>query len=213
MGPIWVVLTLCIFIASAAFLKYQTTTEISYRYPSTPLGRHNIRLLRLLPDKYKTAAIRCQLFDYSLESTQKTHLYECLSYVWGDPDRTVPISINGRRFQVTENLHAALWHLRDCSIERVIWIDAICINQADNTEKEHQIQSMAKIYSQASRVVVWLGEAADNSDQAFQVLRSAARDSSAHLCDKHGEREAILKLFERPWFQRIWVKTIDDPKP
>jgi hypothetical protein len=74
---------------------------------------------------------------------------------------------------VTVNLHEALSHLRDRSIERIIWVDAVCINQNDGEEKGQQIQLMAKIYGQASRVLVWLGEAADNSDQALEEIRLA----------------------------------------
>src|SRR6266576_3670265 len=136
MDPMWVALSLCIFVASAALLHNQRVKRIPYRYSSLPPGHNGIRLLRLMPNKDKTAPIKCQLFNYSLQSDQRTHLYEALSYVWGNPNKTVPIFISGHRFYITENLHAALWHLRDCSIERIIWVDAICINQADDKEKE-----------------------------------------------------------------------------
>ncbi|KAH7625119.1 hypothetical protein B0T09DRAFT_369600, partial [Sordaria sp. MPI-SDFR-AT-0083] len=94
-----------------------------------------------------------------------------------------------------------LLHLRDHSIQRTIWIDAICINQGDNEEKGHQVQSMAKIYAKASRVIVWLGKEAAGSDQALEKIRIAAELSKRRLDDKAG----ILTLLERSWFQRIWV--------
>ena len=64
---------------------------------------------------------------------------------------------------------------------------------------------MAKIYDQASRVIVWLGEGTDDSDQAFKYIRDAAEDEVTDLLDK-ANQEAILKLLERPWFRRIWVR-------
>jgi hypothetical protein len=114
-------------------------------YPLLSPGS-DIRLLRLMPNEDETP-IQCQLFNYSLqESSKGTHLYEALSYVWGSPETSKSISIDEHNLPVTENLHTALSRLQDRTIERIIWIDAVCINQKDDVEKAHQIQSMAKIY-------------------------------------------------------------------
>ena len=178
-----------------------------YCYSSLLPGPDSIRLLRLMPHEDKTAPIQCQLVNYSLqESGGGTHLYEALSYVWGDPKETLPISINKHDLLVTVNLHAALSHLRDRCFERIIWVDAVCINQADGEERGHQVQSMAKIYGQANRVIVWLGEEADNSDQALEDIRVAAEDEFMNSPNNEKSQKAILKLLERPWFRRIWVR-------
>ena len=175
-----------------------------YPYSSLLPGPNSIRLLRLRPPKDETAPMKYQLFNYSLdESDKKPPPYEALSYVWGDPEKTLPIFIDERRFNVTENLHAALRRLRDCSIEWV-WVDAICINQRDRQERGHQIRSMAKIYGKANRVVVWLGEAANNSDRAFEEIR--ARRKGLDFSDNEIIQQAVLGLLQRPWFRRIWVR-------
>jgi hypothetical protein len=106
---------------------------------------------------------------------------------------------------VTKNLHTALSHLRNFSLERIIWVDAICINQKNTEEKEQQIQLMAKIYNQATRVLVWLGEAADNSDQALEEIRAAGGKAENSLNDKTIQ-SAVLALLRRDWFKRIWVR-------
>ncbi len=178
------------------------------QYPYSPLstGCESIRLLRLMPHKDETAPIQCELFEYSLqESSKGTHLYEALSYVWGSSDTPKSISIGKHNLPVTANLYAALSRLRDYSFERIIWADFVCINQGDEKEKERQIQLMAKIYGQANRVVVYLGEAVDDSDQALEDIRVAAEDESTILLKSERSQKAILKLLERPWFQRIWV--------
>jgi len=178
------------------------------RYSSLSPGERDgsIRLLRLMPNRDETAVIECQLFNYTLESGKGTHLYEALSYVWGNPDETVPIKIGEHCFiKVTKNLHAALLRLRNHSFERIVWVDAVCINQADDQEKAHQIQNMTKIYGQASRVIIWLGEGTDDSDQAFEGIRNAAEDEVTDSLEE-ANREPILKLLERPWFRRIWVR-------
>ncbi|KAK3347572.1 heterokaryon incompatibility protein-domain-containing protein, partial [Neurospora tetraspora] len=172
-----------------------------------------IRLLQLLPSENENAAIHCQLFCTALDA-KGTRPYEALSYVWGSEDKPCSISINGYDLAVGKNLYAALLHLRDHSIERTIWIDAICINQKDLEERGHQVQSMAKIYAKASRVIVWLGEEAAGSNQALEEIRIVAeRDQTleeiriaAELSTRRSDNKAeILTLLQRPWFQRIWV--------
>jgi hypothetical protein len=98
-----------------------------------------------------------------------------------------------------------LSHLRDRSFERIIWVDAVCINQENKQEKEQQIQFMAKIYAQATRVVVWLGVAADNSNQALEEIRIAGGRQSTNSSNNEIIQQAITALLDRPWFQRIWV--------
>jgi hypothetical protein len=190
-------------------------------YSYTPLADGFIRLLRLLPDRDKNAPIRCRIFDYPLQGpTQDTHLYEALSHVWGSTDNPKTIEIEpddyclssavARNMLVTENLHAALSHLRNGFFERIIWIDAICINQADDYEKGQQIQLMARIYASANRVIVWLGEAAEDSDQALEALRTAGPEqrtgSLTETSDRRWQQQPVVNLLKRPWFKRIWVR-------
>lgn len=175
-------------------------------YPYSSLLPDSIRLLRLLPSGNEDAPVQCQLFSYSRQEVSKgSHLYEALSYVWGDETKTLPILIGKHRFDVTENLHAALSRLRDHSLERIIWVDAICINQGNEKEKEKQIQLMARIYGQAHSVVVWLGKEADNSDVALEAIISAGNDRGLKFTDNAIVQQAVIKLLERKWFRRIWV--------
>jgi hypothetical protein len=90
-----------------------------------------------------------------------------------------------------------LLRLQDHLCSRVIWIDAICIDQANEKEKENQIPLMAEIYAKARRVVVWLGEAKDDSDQALEDC-IIGREATARL-----PSPVIVKLLQRPWFERI----------
>ncbi|CAD6450284.1 792c6830-6a34-4fce-850e-daaa5295d776-CDS [Sclerotinia trifoliorum] len=149
-------------------------------YSSLLLGFDSTRLLRLMPHEDENAEITCRLFVYPLHDSIRggTHMYEALSYAWGGIDNPRFISVNGQDLIVRENLHAALLRLRDPVLERIIWIDAICINQKDPKERGHQVQLMAKIYSKACRVIIWLGEAADDSDQALEEIVVAARQSN-----------------------------------
>jgi len=198
-----------------------TPTANTYHY--APLSDHgNIRLLRLIPHQDKLAPIHCHLFEYPLGSLghQTAHLYEALSYAWGSGTDPLPLYIQGplpplptgrvrgtgiednRCLNITRNLHAALTHIRDPYFDRVLWVDAVCINQQDNAEKGRQVQSMAKIYASASRVIVWLGLETRETAGALEALCKAA--SKKPVSTK--AQKAIPALLRRPWFQRIWVR-------
>jgi hypothetical protein len=178
-----------------------------YCYGDLLPGLDSIRLLRLLPSEDENAVIQCQLFNCSLyESGKRAHPYDALSYVWGKSDKTLPIRIDKLDLPITPNLHEALTRLRHRYIERVIWVDAVCINQVDRIEKEQQILLMGKIYGQANRVIVWLGEAAHNSDQALEEIRIAGGEMSSNSLNEEATEKAVLALLQRPWFRRIWVR-------
>ncbi|KAJ4232147.1 hypothetical protein NW759_002535 [Fusarium solani] len=147
--------------------------------------------------------------------------YVALSYVWGAPSPADPlIDIDGHPFQVRESLFQAIKALVSDTKVR-IWIDQICINQNDNTEKEHQVQLMSKIYSQARLVVGWLGVEADDSSFAMASFRFLARKNVAKDPEWNTPSEinlflemanprkrlgrACISLVQRPWFHRLWI--------
>ncbi|PMD38576.1 HET-domain-containing protein [Hyaloscypha variabilis F] len=133
-------------------------------------------------------------------------------------------------FSVSSNLHSALLRLRLRSEARVLWIDAICINQADNDEKSIQIRKMGSIYSNAQRVVVWLGPESDHTRRAIDALDHLGRQvvwdpesgriSQARDCDPDCKEwyhrnhtllydvdtwSGIADLVNRPWYTRVWI--------
>ncbi|EXM14283.1 hypothetical protein FoTM2_013554 [Fusarium oxysporum f. sp. vasinfectum] len=186
-------------------------------YCYSPLPEGHIRLLRLMPHREERAPIQCQLFDYPLLNSGKgTHLYEALSYTWGSSKNPQSIRIDNGYILVTPNLHVALKRLRDCSLERIVWVDAICINQNDKEEKGQQVQSMVEIYAKASRVVVWLeeatadsgkvyGGATTDSDGALEKLSVVAHVQPTKSLDDETNQQAMGLLLQRSWLQRIWV--------
>ncbi|KAB8256293.1 heterokaryon incompatibility protein-domain-containing protein [Aspergillus pseudonomiae] len=185
-------------------------TPPAFTYPTLPEEPYTTRMIRLLPHKDKSAPIQCVLFNYDLSETGGgTHLYEALSYVWGSELKPESIMLNGCIFHVTTNLHRALINLRNRQLDRVLWVDAICINQDEEdqgNEKSKQIPLMRTIYAQAERVIVWLGEATENGDQALGSIRrlGEGQDITSSL-DNPEPSDACLRLLQRDWFSRIWV--------
>jgi len=107
----------------------------------------------------------------SVVSLAANPTYAALSYCWGDPNVTEPITFNGvADFPVTANLASALRHYRKTDGLLFLWVDAVCINQQDSAEKNVQVKLMGEIYKNASHTFIWLGSAADNSDRAMGCI-------------------------------------------
>lgn len=125
----------------------------NFVYEPLDLEQSQIRLLNLLPGNERQR-IECALFTATLE--EKGFTYEALSYTWGSKHTTDTILLDGKPCLVTSNLNDALRRLRHPDESRILWVDAICINQQNDTERSQQVGLMRRIYSQASKVVIWL---------------------------------------------------------
>lgn len=184
-------------------------------YTTLDPNRRHIRLLYLSPSD-ETDIIRCRLQIVSLDDGPE---FEALSYAWGDDNNPRAIELDGQPVQVTQNLYGALKHLRLDENERTLWIDALCIDQSNDKEKNHQVALMRQIYGKASLVVVWLREGWDGSDQAMQFIQKLGDDHTLHLDPSrspHVEalgqslysvelRRNIICLFDLPWWTRTWT--------
>jgi hypothetical protein len=139
--------------------------------------RSTIRLLTIFPGPQSTI-IECRL---QLAILEEAPAFEALSYVWGDPNPADWIHCNGQRKPVTPNLGAALRRLRYEKDDRLLWIDALCINQTDLDERSQQVLLMKDIYSLTRRVVVWLGEDNGQAKEALEIIGKAAACASLEL--------------------------------
>ncbi|TVY37179.1 Heterokaryon incompatibility protein 6,OR allele [Lachnellula occidentalis] len=176
----------------------------------SPLDTHDIRLLELLPSLDFDAEIHCTVSHSSLE---KHPPYEALSYVWGDSNYTTSVQADGRPHHVTKNLELALRHLRLRENRRLLWVDAICINQQDVLEKNDQVGQMRRIYLGAEKVIVWLGEE-ENAGIALKFCSLIQNGVSISRFQKEVGKNGLTieevwsscnSLFGRPWWTRTWV--------
>jgi hypothetical protein len=143
-------------------------------YPGPPLNlEDDFRLVDIGPGKLADV-ICCSLFSTRVRDKPK---YEALSYTWGDLGDKQSIQCKGPagdpagRLFITRNCAAALRRLRLPDSSRTVWIDSICINQNEVTERNHQLGLMAQIYTKAEQVVIYLGESQDDSDSAMDWIR------------------------------------------
>jgi hypothetical protein len=191
----------------------------------TSLTNKHFRLLQLLPTEDPRMPVRCKLLQYRLSRGLP---YEAISYVWGDAAVSqMEIFCNDQRVLVTCNLHAGLIRLRLAGTIRILWVDALCINQADDREKSWQVPLMGDIFSGAERVIAWLGltesTTADTSLKAIDCIIEAIGPSPtkarAYVDAIAGGRRPLSDLdidfsdtvwksfeilFSNPFFERIW---------
>ncbi|KAM0232480.1 hypothetical protein ACHAP5_010705 [Fusarium lateritium] len=139
--------------------------KASYQYP--PLTkRDSIRVIELHP------AMPGDLLSIDQNEAQLNvkATFEALSYEWQDEFGSVPVQCDDKQILITPNYKAAMENLRLSSKRRYLWIDAICINQDDDQERNQQVAIMADIFRAAEKVLMWLGKETDSTRAAFEVL-------------------------------------------
>lgn len=207
------------------------TDRQPFTYDNLDPSIHEIRLVTILPGSWRSK-IRCEVHAVSLDTKPK---YETLSYVWGDASHQCPILIGDKIFWATINLWMALRRLRTPHEPRVMWIDAICINQQDDQEKSHQVAMMKDIYHSCQRAILWLGEdwyskrkhskpqpTSKPTRNAFSLLKMFARtghinETPCFAVNAPGTLAMSVEPYFRPhfrelgfiltedWWKRIWI--------
>ena len=138
-----------------------------------------IRLLVLQPGS-GTSPIESSL----LHKTLDIQPYEALSYEWKDASNCDPmIIVDGCDVRVRKNLRDALLQMRLIEENRYLWIDALCINQANVCERNKQVQKMGKIFKGAQSVIAWLGLAGNDSNLAMEKLESVRKFMKEETAD------------------------------
>jgi hypothetical protein len=135
------------------------------------------------------------------------------------------VTCNGFEVQILDNLHHALRRLwTSCSRGTEFWADALCIDQGNIPERNHQVAAMAEIFKTAQKVYIWLGRSTPTIGLAIEFVELMASLSaeamqafaygelSANLSDetrvKLGRKEyweALELFFSRSWFIRAWI--------
>ena len=216
--------------------KFPPNEAFPYNDVYKPLNQpdREIRLMRLLPGK--SGGLKCEIIQnvplpmlsqqqpQPLPQTTETYAYEALSYCAGDPNDYQPIQVNGYNMNAFSSLHSALQNLRDLDREKIFWIDQICINQKNVSERNRQVLRMKDIYRNAKDVPIWLGPREHQSDVAMSFLKDIFRERTTvgqgpDRLTALVERVAckisdpvlsdswvsITRLLQRSWWQRCWV--------
>lgn len=138
------------------------------------------------------------------------------------------ILINNQTHLITENLLLLLESLYDHHAGPLklgwLWVDAICIDQENMFERNHQVLQMKEVYTRASKVITWLGSSHYTHDrELFETFKQLGSEHGADFertgvldidvkrfkTDVRFKTQAIFdtlaSLFQRSYWQRIWI--------
>ncbi|RGP61244.1 hypothetical protein FLONG3_10610 [Fusarium longipes] len=196
-------------------------------YEPFGLERPGFRLIQL--ERGTQYPLRCNLFQAYLDEEDSIIPYEALSYVWGLQGTPCEIVVDGKVMFITASLFDALCHLRQTDEDRILWVDALCIDQSNIKERSHQVNHMGEIYRKADNVIIWLGYMSGDAtifktvvdqfskqlppeafrkwpwedqrwrDQWFEVEKRLGISDNTSLIN------GLSIFMESPWFTRVWV--------
>ncbi|KAK3319382.1 heterokaryon incompatibility protein-domain-containing protein [Apodospora peruviana] len=168
------------------------------RYPTYERhGGHGAVQTTSGPSRQLRRPVHCDIFVASVGALS----YEAISYTWadesGDSSKPCSIFLDSVSFPVTYNCEMALRRVRLKASIRHIWIDAVCIDQANDDERGHQVRLMPQIFSRAKIVLVYIGEATKHSSSVLKSLATGCNDQLEFRL-----RDELTGLFSRRFFSR-----------
>ncbi|KAH8894319.1 HET-domain-containing protein, partial [Thozetella sp. PMI_491] len=169
---------------------------------------HEIRLLEIDPISNGSYQLRV----VSLRDGPPP-IFAALSYVWGDPLPTAELVVSGQKVTVRSSLAGALanasshWETWSAQFpERCLgtcrlWADALCIDQENTDEKNHQVSQMAEVYRKAELVICWLGPSNDQIFLAMDSIQIIAQEASTSDLTT----DAINSMMGLSYWTRVWI--------
>jgi Heterokaryon incompatibility protein (HET) len=189
-----------------------------YKSPRLRSALKEIRLLELLPG-CENDPVHCRLSTHLPLSRPQ---YEALSYCWGHG--TEKITCDNALLGITLNLFYALKRLRTTDQSRILWVDAICINQGDVDERSEQVPLMQDIYRNCEKVLVWLGGEASSgravgfldtlgrkiANYCHDLSRAGYHDTEHKMVDKYlvTLAKSYRDEFQTKEFEESWMDVI-----
>ncbi|KAL5346055.1 hypothetical protein ACLOAV_009086 [Pseudogymnoascus australis] len=194
------------------------------RYQYKPLcAEDEARFIALDPAKDNEDSLSCSIVQCR-RSTNNLE-YCAISYAWGDNPKfseNLEIKYDGDTsyLRITPYVNGLLRRLRASHVQNHLWIDAICINQADEEEQSSQIPVIGRIFEEAKVVRIWLGLNDSMIGKVFAFIRKASRLSEVEKVEMSSQMaKLIVNVFGNsyqglqclddfsniPWFSRRWI--------
>ncbi|KIY02723.1 uncharacterized protein Z520_01188 [Fonsecaea multimorphosa CBS 102226] len=186
------------------FQDARLSTSIARKIYSSLPSASSTRLLQLEPGSYNDR-LEASLVVVDIESPLCSE-YECISYTWGDETSPNSINVDGNEVPLRLNLEQALRRFRSATKSRLLWVDAISIRQDDADEKAQQVTMIGDVFQNATRVLAWLGEHADSSENLFDISEEAATSlfdrDRAQFRQKY---DTLARFMDRRYWHRTWI--------
>jgi hypothetical protein len=176
-----------------------------FRHTSLGSTKGCIRLLEILPQVNSAGLIQCRIWHSTTNAT-----YKCLSYVWGPEGGEETIMLNGKKFCCRKNLYNFIKAAfsEHSMISEAFWIDAICIDQKNDLERNQQVAHMGDIYSKAVGVIAWLGSDEKIASFFRFVTRLAKETHSKTAAMEVWKREQVQVQanWTAFWLNAYWTR-------
>ncbi|KAF2689880.1 hypothetical protein K458DRAFT_356249, partial [Lentithecium fluviatile CBS 122367] len=176
------------------------------RFEHDPLDliEDSIRLLQILPGNDEDL-VRLEMWNTAVTESS----YVCLSYTWQPSHPEHEIRINGYSFTVGERPIPLLHR------SRPFWIDALCTDQSNTKEKNHQVRRMENIYRTLKNTVVWLRVLPFDLLRFFQTTVDIVAENPSlafnqsikplSIPEQEQLRQQILQLYSLSYWSRAWI--------
>jgi len=170
----------------------------------------SIRIIKVLPHLSREGLLQCTIAHGTTADD-----YTCLSYTWGHKSTGYPIFIDGQLFMVRQNLRKFLYAIRQIHPLRPLWIDAVCIDQNNIAERNHQVAQMGAIYAAAAHVMIWLGNNSkiadffrirnDRSQHVSKLLRYTRSMDPLDMDLLDMVEDGWVELANHAYWTRAWI--------
>lgn len=185
-----------------------STGQRAFEYKPLDVTQSSLRLVTISSELSADGCIQCYLSHSTLDRAS----YVCVSY-WRGPPGDVRIHINGAPFYVRKNLFDFLDMIRTMPMT-FYWIDAICIDQENIPERNHQIKQMGHVYSRAFLVYSWLGKLPSMAP-FVPYLRNGSQWIHGHSAPPRNTiiqaRDMVKScVFNNEYWSRAWVRDQHD---
>lgn len=176
-----------------------------FRHQPIDTGRKTIRLVRIVSIS-EDGLVSCTIETRDLGDRPD---FISVSYMWGPETPGQNIRVDGKPLYIRQNLWDFLHDVGGpCYGDSLFWIDQICIDQVNTSERNHQVRMMGEIYSSAKKVVAWLGKYEGGDDRTLIAAMISLRLDPNALWTRYGNSrylEPIFKLFTNPYWGRVWI--------
>ena len=212
--------------------------DISFIHDALPHSLTHIRLLEVLPQVSQADnLIRCRLINARLSDPDQS--YTAISYAWQHNTPEQIIKINSRSFKVKENVYHVLHRHRQRLLRHEVsavflWIDAICLDSSNLSERNAQTTLMPNIFQKAKDVLICLESripaptiSAYSLEQLGYFFKQVQQDLQAEICfskdqqlsktyirqdlqnacaEKHtNEWATMLQICQQSYWSRLWI--------
>jgi hypothetical protein len=202
-------------------IQEKAASPESFRYTPLEDNSKRIRLCEVFLPGSRHGPLIINLKEHALDAVADQ--FDALSYVCGDPTGPkFPVILNGKRHTINRNVRTQLCRILKLGWNGMMWVDALSIDQTNDTERSVQVNLMNRIYGGAHEVFIGVDNETTDvrkaaEEHAIVVGAIHALAAGRHVWEldtellegKPAELSGTLvrlmcRLLGSKWFSRVW---------